>query len=150
MQCPKCIETPGFHSFTILGKTSKGYQIYYSKPDVIEERKLTEENMQNYLIHLDNASTKKWVWIIDSRGLDNLETPNLFLLRKFYLEIQKRYKNILKHIFVLNKSYMMQIIYTMLYPFLSSEIKEMVIFCSTSKSLIEHGIDNDIVKNISN
>ena len=148
MQCPKCIETPGFHSFTILGKTIKGYEIYYSNPNVNEERKLTEENIQNYLIHLDNASTKPWVWIIDSRGLDNLETPNLFLLRKFYLEIQKRYKNILKHIFILNKSYMMQIIYTMLYPFLSSEIKKMIVFCSTNESLIEHGIDIQIIKNI--
>jgi len=150
MQCPKCIETPGFHSFIKLGKTTKGYEIYYSNPNVNEERKLTEENMQNYLIHLDNAGTKPWVWIIDSRGLDNLETPNLFLLRKFYLEIQKRYKNILKHIFILNKSYMMQIIYTMLYPFLSSEIKKMIVFCSKNESLIEHGIDIQIIMNISN
>ena len=148
MQCPKCIETPGFHSFIKLGKTTKGYDIIYSKPAIVEERKLTDENMQNYLIHLDNASNKKWVWIIDSRGLDNLETPNLFLLRKFYLEIQKRYKNILKHIFILNKSYMMQIIYTMLYPFLSFEIKEMVIFCSKNESLLEYGIDKQIINNI--
>jgi hypothetical protein len=150
MQCPKCIETPGFHSFIKLGKTTKGYDIIYSKPAIVEERKLTEETMENYLIHLDNAGKNQWVWIIDSRGLDNLETPNLFLLHKFYLEIQKRYKNILKHIFILNKSYMMQIIYTMLYPFLSSEIKKMIVFCSKNESLIEHGIDIQIIKNISN
>ena len=148
MQCPKCIETPGFHSFIKLGKTTKGYDIIYSKPAIVEERKLTEETMENYLIHLDDAGTKPWVWIIDSRGLDNLETPNLFLLHKFYLEIQKRYKNILKHIFILNKSYMMQIIYTMLYPFLSFEIKEMVIFCSKNESLLEYGIDKQIINNI--
>jgi hypothetical protein len=149
MQCPKCIEAPGYHHFIVLGQTINGYNIYYSKPDINEERKLTEELMNNYLIHLDNASAKPWVWIIDSRALDNLETPNIFLLRRFYLEIQKRYNNILKNIFILNKSLMMQIIYNMLYPFLSNEMKEMVVFCSTNEPLIKHGIDDQIIQTIS-
>ena len=43
MPCVKCEAIPNFHSFACLGKTGKGVNIYYSKPSLSIERKLTEE-----------------------------------------------------------------------------------------------------------
>jgi hypothetical protein len=149
MGCPKCVEIPGFHHFSIIGETISGDNIYYSKPSIYTEKRLTEESITNYLIHLDNASAKPWVWIIDSRGLDNLETPNLLLLRKFYVEIKTRYTDIIKNIFILNESFMMKIIYNMIYPFLSSEIKKLVVFCPTTQALSKTSIDQLIIDKIS-
>jgi len=149
MECPKCLEIQGFHHFSIIGETNNGLCIYYSKPSIHTEKRLTEESIVNYLIHLDNASTKPWVWIIDSRGLDNLETPNLLLLRKFYLQLKTRYKDVLQKIFILNESFMMKIIYNMIYPFLSSEIKNLIVLCPTEEVLLNNNIDELIIKKLS-
>ena len=45
---------------------------------------------------------------------------------------------------------MLNIIYNMLYPFLSIEIAELFVFCSTDKPLIELGLDAKIIKKIFN
>ena len=148
MSCSKCAEIPDFHKFIKLGKTNQDYRIYYIKFTVTSYQELNEEAINNLLSHLDQISTKPWIWIINTNELDNLKTPNIFVLRTFYTEIQKRYKSTLKKILVINKSIMLNIIYNMLYPFLSTEIVELFVFCSTDKPLIELGLDDKIIKKI--
>ncbi len=148
MLCSKCSTRPGFHSFTLIGHTKQGEAIWYSKPSITEEKKFTEESVKNYLIHLDEAAKEPYIWIFDAAGLDKLELPNLTIMRYFYMEVKKRYKDVLKCLYILHIGWKSKIIYDMLQPFLSDEAKKRLVNCKSQLELVSYGGPAEIVKNV--
>ena len=104
--------------------------------------------MKNYLIHLDEAAKQPYVWIFDSAGLDKLEAPNLMLMRKFYSEIKKRYKDVLKKQYILNIGWKTNTLFNMLMPFLSDEAKRRLVNVKSQLELVSYGIPAEIVKQV--
>ena len=149
MPCVKCEATPNFHSFECLGKTVKGVNIYYSKPSLAVERKLTEEGIPNFLWHMDQASEGgQWIWIFDTAGLENLEVPKLALLKKFYQIGSKRYFGVLQGIYLMNINWKVGFIFDMLRPLLSHAIQERLIHCKSPLTLLEKGVPAFVVSKV--
>lgn len=141
MPCVKCEAIPNFHSFVCLGKTDKGVNIYYSKPSLAVERKLTEEAIPNFLWHMDGASNDgSWIWLFDTAGLENLEVPKLNLLKKFYQIVSQRYFGVLQGIYLMNINWKVGLIFDMLRPLLSRAIQERLINCKSPLTLLEKGV----------
>lgn len=68
MTCPKCLQVPNSHSFTLIGIINDVH-IYYTAPAKALEYRETPENMANFRLHLDGTKGKKWIWIFDCYGM---------------------------------------------------------------------------------
>ena len=98
-------------------------------PALAVEKKFTEETSANYLLHLEEAAAHApWIWIFYSKGLDKLEMPNLVLMRAFYRTVHKRYAGILQKIYILNTNCMMNTLFSMIFPFLSKQARDLFFF----------------------
>jgi hypothetical protein len=147
MACPRCLERPNFHSFHSIGKTGT-LQIWYSKPALNEERRMTEQYVQNYLLHMDQAHNGgDWLYIFDAQGLDKMEPPNLFLMQRFYKAVQERYDTSLQKVLILNKNWAFQLVFTMIRPFMSERAKAIYHFISSPLELSQH-VPIEIVRQI--
>lgn len=141
MPCAKCLENPHFHSFKCIGKTKDDLFVFYSKPSLSVERELTEKTIPNYLAHLEEASGNPWVWVFDSKGLENLKIPNPKLMRYFYQVIHEKYRHVLKKIYLLNMNWKVSLLLSMIRPFLCEEAKNKFVYCDTLIPLIQEGIN---------
>jgi hypothetical protein len=148
MSCKKCDVRPGFHSFKMMGKTSSGKNIWYSKPALCEERAFLEESIPNYLAHLDTASTEPWIWVFDAAGLDSLIMPNPLLVRRFYLTLKKRYNHVLHRIYILNLGWKVGAILNIVRHFLNKESREHVVDCYSPLVLLNDGLPTDVIQQI--
>lgn len=142
MPCTRCAENPNFHSFKKVGHTTNGLAVFYSKPSLGIERRLTEQTMPNYLAHLEEASQEgPWVWVFDSGGLDNLEMPKPRLMKEFYFEIQRRVGPTLRKAYILNIHWKVALLLSIIRPFLRAEARDKLMVCDTILPLLEAGIN---------
>ena len=81
MSCPKCLQVPNSHSFTMIGKMDDIY-IYYSAPAKALEYKETAENMENFKLHLNEVKGKKWIWIFDCHGMEQKHHTSMNFMLK--------------------------------------------------------------------
>jgi hypothetical protein len=148
MKCEICAKIPGFHSFSLIGQTRDGKMIYYSKPSLTPEHKFTAEIGMKYLVHLEEASHKQWIWIFDTDGLNKLEIPNFSLIREFYNTIIEKYDHSLKKILFLNLNWKTKILYNIIKPIMKDEIKKKIVNCSNALYLMNEGITGEVIKTI--
>ena len=106
--------------------------------------------MANYIFHMDQASAGKWIWIFDASGLDKVEMPNPILMKKFYLQIEERYKNVLHRLHILNINWKVKAILKLAKPFLKKEARERLAESSNSLLLLSEGVPAHIVQQVTN
>lgn len=141
MPCTRCAVNPNFHSFKKVGHTRDGTAVFYSKPSLGIERRLTEQTIPNYLAHLEEASVQgPWVWVFDSGGLDKLEMPKPRIMKQFYFTIEERFGAVLQKIYVLNINWKVAFLLSIIRPFLREQAKERILVCDTRLPLIQEGI----------
>jgi len=65
MPCPRCKETPGFHSFTPFG-TINSIKIFYTSPNKSQDTNSDGTRLENLKIHmLEDTGGKPWIWFFD-------------------------------------------------------------------------------------
>lgn len=148
MSCKHCKNDSNYHSFEFLGRTKINDAIYYTRVSKAKEYKINEDTIIDYIDHMDSASMSAWVWIFDCRGLEALHMPSLNILRKFTELVQERYKFVLKHIYILYPNWKMNIMLSMIQPFLKEETRKRLVICDTPLQVFETGISNDNAKHL--
>lgn len=146
MTCPACEKDKTFHNFEFLLRNSLGDGIYYTCPAKGKARKMTDAELDNYFAHMDEASVSSWIWIIDCRGLEKLDMPNVTLMKKFMESIQERYKFVLKEIYILHMNWRMSMILHMIRPFMKEEAKKRLILCNSPLQLLKLGVSAESIK----
>lgn len=123
--CQICFEQPGSHSFYFL-KSQEDINYYYTCPAKAIRYWDTNGIVNHYdeILHLNGA--KSWVWIFDSKdfGLKHsLQTGVAFGI----LELLKdKYGKYLKEIQIINPSIHIKSMYSILYPFLTQELIDII------------------------
>ena len=123
--CQICFEQPGSHSFYFL-KSEEDINYYYTCPAKAIRYWDTNGIVNHYdeILHLNGA--KSWVWIFDSKdfGLKHtLQTGVAFGI----LELLKdKYGKYLKEIQIINPSIHIKSMYSILYPFLTQELIDII------------------------
>lgn len=141
MECRRCKHDSTFHSFEFLSKTPTGETIYYTCPAKGKQREMKEDSIIDYIAHMDEASSSGWFWIIDCTGLESFHMPSISVLQKFLQVIQDRYKYVLKHVFIMNINWKMQIILSMIKPFMKDQAKERLTIISNKLQFFQNGFD---------
>lgn len=147
MPCHKCQQTPNTHSFRILGKTTKGVTLLYSKPIDALEQTFTQETIQSYHQHFDEIQGK-WIWIFDAKDLHKRPIPKLELLRSLYMGVEERYKESLQCIYILHPNWQLQAILNMIRPFMKSAAKQRLVESPSALELLALGMDGALVKEL--
>ncbi len=147
MPCELCQIAPNSHNFQILGKTSRGITLMYSKPYDAITKTFTEQTIQHYYQHLDELQGK-WVWLFDATDLHKLETPNISLLRAFYKGVEERYRDTLYCIYILHPNWKLQTILGMIRPFMRTEARQRLDEHPSLLTFIELGMDVSLAKSL--
>lgn len=94
---------------------------------------------------MDDVSKEQWIWIFDSGGLAELETPNFFTMRKFYLEMEERYDKVLNHILILNLNWKVSLLLAFIRPFLSDHAQKRLVVIEQPLELVKYGIKKETI-----
>jgi hypothetical protein len=148
MSCKYCSEEKGYHSFDFLGRTTQNDTIYYSRISSAKEYRMNNETIVDFITHMDEASISSWVWIFDCRGLEAIDMPSIKFLQEFTQLVQERYKFVLKHVYILYPNWKINIMITMIQPFLKDETRKRLILCDSPLHLIKTGFNPEQVKSI--
>jgi hypothetical protein len=146
--CEACFLRPSFHSFERVGETQDGISIFYSKPSLNVETQFREEAIPMYIAHMDEASVKPWIWIFDAAGLDKLEIPNPFLMRRFYKLVSQRYVSVLQRIVLFHCNWKVRFLLSLIQPFVSREARERIVEVSSPLELATLGIDMELLQTL--
>ena len=119
--CIICDQDPGSHSFEFYGKTNEGINMYYTCPANATRYWDTEGILNHYTEVLEQNNNNKWIWIFDSQGFDvkhSLEIETAIGI----IKILSQYDNSLYQIQIVNANVLIKTFYTLIYPFLSTNI----------------------------
>jgi|LakMenE01Jun11ns_1017448.scaffolds.fasta_scaffold9881927_3 hypothetical protein len=125
MECPVCAEDPTSHSFKQIETLPDGTVIMYTKP--AEASKYWDRD--GILFHYDQklSTVGDWVWVFDAEGFSfehMLEVDVAISLAKL---ISSKYSQTLKKIMIVNPSFMVQIMLTIVTPFLNKHIRSLIV-----------------------
>ena len=149
MECRSCSVDPKFHSFRFLSRLPTGEAVYYTCPALGKQLTFKQENIEEYVAHMDSASSSAWIWVFDCSGLQSYQMPTLSVLQKFIGVIQDRYKFVLKTIYLINMNWKMQIILSMTKPFVKDDMKQKLVILNSKLEVIANGFDSRIIKHVS-
>jgi hypothetical protein len=125
MECPVCAEDPTSHSFKQIETLPDGTVIMYTKP--AEASKYWDRD--GILFHYDQklSTVGDWVWVFDAEGFSfehMLEVDVAISLAKL---ISSKYSQTLKKIMIVNPSFMVQVMLTIVTPFLNKHIRSLIV-----------------------
>jgi hypothetical protein len=125
MECPVCAEDPTSHSFKQIETLPDGTVIMYTKP--AEASKYWDKD--GILFHYDQklSTLGDWVWVFDAEDFSfehMLEVDVAISLAKL---ISSKYSQTLKKIMVVNPSFMVQIMLTIVTPVLNKHIRSLIV-----------------------
>jgi hypothetical protein len=147
MSCEKCRADGTFHSFEFIGRAKDSTKLIYTCPAKAKEKRPTEDSVRDYIDHMDEVSLDGWIWLFDCRGIESLDMPNLKVLKQFTELVQERYKFVLKKVLILNVNWKMQMILSMVKPFMKEGSEKRIIVCKSPLELLD-SMESELVKKV--
>lgn len=129
MQCKRCLETPGFHSFNFLADVS-GNQYFYCFPAHNKQSVRTEDDMLNFVSHFPAQGSWSLVFHAQGYGLQHMMPLSLAL--QMGRIVQERHMQTLQKIYVVQGPWFMQFVLTCILPFLRKEMREKFVLLNGS------------------
>ena len=123
--CQICFEQPGSHSFYFL-KSEENINYYYTCPAKAIRYWDTNGIINHYdeILHLNGE--KSWIWIFDSKNFGLKHTLQTGVAFGILQLLKDKYGKYLKEIQIINPSIHIKSMYTILYPFLTQELIEII------------------------
>lgn len=132
MLCQRCKETPGFHSFEVIGDVS-GTTVYYCYPAHNKESVRTREDMLNFVSHF--PSEKRWSLLFHANGYGVNHMMPLSVAIEMGRLVQQNHSSTLQKIYIVQGSWFMNFLFRCIFPFLQKEMREK--FVLVEGSLLE-------------
>lgn len=130
MQCQRCKQTPGFHSFEKIADVS-GNQYYYCFPAHNKESVKTREDMLNFVRHFPTKNS--WSLLFHAHGYGFQHLMPLSIALEMGRLVQDN--SSLQTIFIVQGHWFMQFLLTCIFPFLRKDMREK--FVLVNGSLLE-------------
>ena len=129
--CKTCHEDSTSHSFSKLCEIG-GVSFFYTKP--ADAMKYTDR--EGILAHYDNMmkynGDKPWTWIFDSDGFGMKHAMEVRTGIEIAQLITSKYSTNLQKIIVKNPTWYVNLMYTIVSPFLSTRVNSMIEFKNDS------------------
>ena len=120
MTCPRCQIVPDAHSFNFFGSINE-VKYYYTSPARARDTKETPETLNYYKIHINQAKTSKWVWVIDCAGMKMKHYSSIEIIKSMIKLLLDEHKGILIKICIIHPNSWIKGAITIMRPFLKKE-----------------------------
>jgi hypothetical protein len=121
MNCSRCKEQPGFHSFEQIADVS-GIQYFYCFPAHNKDSVKNREDMLNFVSHFPTEGTWSLIFHANGYGLSNMMPLTVAL--EMGKRVQERHRKNLMKIYIVEGSWFMNFLLTCILPFLQKDMKE--------------------------
>ena len=124
--CPICQLKPSSHSLTNVLETNE-LIYYYTCP---AEAKLYDD-VQGIINHYDGVlseipENKEWVWIFDSLDFSFIHAIQIKVAIELAKLISHKFSKNLKKIIIINPTFYITVIHTLVIPFLNDKVKDII------------------------
>lgn len=130
--CMTCYKDPTAHSFMFVCKTNNTLDehIYYTKVSTAKNYNDKEGIIDHYknLLHIMNPES--WIWIFDCKDFEAKHYLEVGLGKQLIKLIEKFGK--IKQILIVNHNTFFHTMFKLLKPFISSDVKNKIIFVNTT------------------
>jgi hypothetical protein len=124
--CPSCKLLPSSHSLSkVLEK--KGIIYYYTCPS----KAILYYDVKGIINHYDGvlsemSKNKEWVWIFDSLDFSFIHAIQINVAIELAKLISNKFSKNLKKIIIINPTFYITTIYTLIIPFLNNKVKDII------------------------
>jgi hypothetical protein len=129
MQCQRCKETPGYHSFEYLTEIS-GNHFFYCFPAHNKQSVRTHEDMLNFVGHF--PKDKSWSLVFHANGYGLSHMMPLSVAMAMGRLVQEDFSETLQKIYIVQGSWFMNFMCRCIFPFLTKKIREKFILVEGS------------------
>lgn len=78
MPCPKCLEKPGFHSFSFCGQFQNA-NLFFSSLAKSSDTNTDGTMLQNIIIHMtEDTKNKPWIWVLNCENMGLKDYTNIY------------------------------------------------------------------------
>ena len=121
MTCLRCKETPGFHSFEMIGDVS-GTHFFYCFPAHNKESVKNREDMLQFVNHFPTQG--KWSLVFHANGYGFSSMMPILVALEMGRIVQEKHLQSLQKIYIVEGSWFMNFLFSCILPFLQKEMKE--------------------------
>jgi hypothetical protein len=125
--CPTCEKEPNSHSLIEL-EPQNGVKIFYTCPAKATKYWDKDGIIKHYEAVLSSKEEGPWVWVLDGTGFDIVHSLQVQVGIALTHLITEKYSKNLEKILVINPTVYINIMYSILYPFISNDIREIIKF----------------------
>jgi hypothetical protein len=127
-ECPACRQNPRSHSFEHLATlASDGTRIFYTAPALAEEAE-SPAKLENMRIHLANARSTPWIWILDCSNMETKHTSSMEFVYGIAKTLTGEHEGILRHIVILNGNVWIRCAVAALRMFVRADLVKKLVF----------------------
>jgi hypothetical protein len=127
MECQRCKETPGFHSFQHITQISDTHY-FYCFPAHNKQSVKTREDMLQFVSHFPN--NKRWSLLFHANGYGMSHMMPLSIALEMGKLVQEN--KFLEKIFVIEGHWFFQFLLRCIFPFLNSEMRDKFVLLNGS------------------
>jgi hypothetical protein len=119
--CPICTKEPNSHSFRKIAEHN-----FYTCPAQASKYNDTQGILNHYRLHLEKHGPNPWIWIFDCKGFELKHMLELQTAYGIVSLLNEKYGTHLKKIIVINQTWHIHSILTIIMPFLNKEIQSLI------------------------
>lgn len=120
MACPRCKAVPDAHSFNYFGAVGDT-NYYYTSPTRARDYKETPETFTYYKLHINQAKTGNWVWVIDCAGMQIKHYSSMEIIKNMIKILLDEHKGFLQKICIIHPNTWIKTAMALMKPFLKKE-----------------------------
>lgn len=119
--CPICIKEPNSHSFRKISEHN-----FYTCPAQASKYNDTEGILNHYRLHLERHCPNTWIWIFDCKGFELKHMLELKTAYGIVSLLNEKYGTYLQKIIIINQTWHIHSILTIIMPFLNKKIQSLI------------------------
>jgi hypothetical protein len=129
MECQRCKETPGYHSFQFLTDISNNH-FFYCFPAHNKQSVRTHDDMLNFVSHF--PKDKSWSFVFHAHGYGLSHMMPLSVAIAMGKLVQQEHLHSLQKIYIVQGSWFMNFVCRCIFPFLQKQMREKFILVEGS------------------
>jgi len=134
--CRTCAEEPGSHSLRELMVDQDGTVVFYTCPAEASKYNDQKGIMEHYEGTLSDrvGDGTPWIWAFDPKGFSLKHLVEVGIATGIASLINDKFSKNLRHVMILNPSWVVNIVLTIVRPFISEELRNKIKICRNGRA----------------
>jgi hypothetical protein len=126
MVCEACEKVPGTHSFSRIGRTTKGEFVFYTCPARSKEYGNAPNIVKHYKEHLNETGNQPWIWIFDCTDFGLKHMSSLEVGKALAKLIDEEYSHSIQAIYIVNEAWQIKALIDIIWGLIKKTTRQKV------------------------